>query len=260
MSNDESGVFDVIATENHEAPAPEVPETKTETPAEPVVEKPAETQETETKTNTEAETEEAEAATPAEPVTEEAEPLKTETKTEEPEVVDWKQFLPPPPALTPVIEPVLNDEGDITNMTPQEYEDYIVTRAENRIAERNYTQQVENAALDAAEKILPSIKTDPKVRQMIEAMRIASVVNGQQIDAVEAAAQVRDLIGGAKAEGANSAKTHITVQKNAQVETQGGTQTQPDDGANKDLDKRLRQGDDSAFEQLFSSWAEEGKL
>lgn len=259
MPNDADGVFDVIATENHEAPAPVVPETKTETEAEPVVEKPADTQETETKTNP-VETEEAEEETPTEPVTDTTEPSKTETKTEVPEDVDWKKFLPPPPVLTPVIEPVLNEEGDITNMTPQQYEDYIVSKAENRIAERNYVQQVENAALDAAEKILPEIKTDQNIRNILESMRIASVVNGQQIDVVEAATQVRAMLGGAKAEGANNAKTHITVQKNAQVETQGGTQTQSDDGANKDLDKRLRQGDDTAFEQLFSSWAEEGKL
>jgi len=82
------------------------------------------------------------------------EPSKTET-TPEAETVeaDWKPSLPTPPQFN-LPEPIVNDEGYITNMTPQEYQTYIVEKAKHEMRMEGYTQTFESQALDAAEKIL----------------------------------------------------------------------------------------------------------
>jgi hypothetical protein len=101
---------------------------------------------------------------------------------------------------------------------------------------------------------------DSNFRQMVESIRIASVVNGKEIDSVEAAKQVKALIGSAKAEGVQSAKTTITVTKRSQPETKGSSQTKPQPSKADKLSSRLKAGEDQAFAELFELWQEEGKL
>lgn len=200
----------------------------------------------------------------AQPEAKTDEPSK-ENKTEA-EVADWKKSLPPPPPEYNGPVPEVDDEGKITNMTPDQYENYLVSRAEARLAQRNYERYIENAALDAAEKILPDIKTNPSIRTLVENARVASIVNGNQIDTVQAAEMVRSALGispekisQAKAEGAKNAKASITVQKNASLETSSSRKPEPEDPSN-DLVKRINKGDDDAFVELLGRWEEEGKI
>jgi hypothetical protein len=257
------GVFDVIDTEEHVAPQPTPEPKQTQTPAE------APKTEAKPETNTPAVGDSAkEEATqdfsrePTEPVPETpaAEPSQTETKKEAEPEVDWKATLPPPPPAFDIAPPQVNEEGQITNMNAEEYQQYIVEKAKAEMRQEAYASAVENRALDEAEKILPEIKTDPKVRAMIQNIRTASIISGQQVDSFEAAKQVKELLSGYKALGANNAKTQITITKNSAIETQGSSQKKAAPSKDKNLEKRLKAGDDSAFEELFGTWQEEGKI
>lgn len=207
------------------------------------------------------------------------EPSKTETsetsqedktKTEKPTEQDfskWKEVLPAPPPEYQGKQPEFNEDGNITNMNAQEYLDYTINVAEHRGDVKNYNNFVEGRALDVAEQIIPDIKTNPNVRKMVENTRIASILSGTPIDTVQAALQVRDLLGisperlqAAKTEGANSTKASIEIQKNAALET-GSTQKTSDESAKiTQLQKRVQKGDDTAFAELLGVWEDKGLL
>lgn len=260
MNTDENtGVFDVIASEEHELPTAAEPTLKESDSKEDTSGKaeeespfvgdeqdfsrqPKETKTAPSKTETETETETT---------------TETETKTEE---VDWRAELPPPPAPYQGIEPEIDDNGQLTNMTAKEYAQYIEEKTTAKWRAEMHTQHTENRALDEAEKILPELKTNPRVRQMVQNIRLASVVDGKNIDAYEAAKQVKELLGEYKAAGAQNAKVSITTQKNSAIETQGATQKPVAPSRADKLDRRLKSGDDAAFAELFSIMDEEGKL
>lgn len=287
MPDELAGVLDIVNTEERGITLP--PETKTEPqpkPAEepkPKVDPPKEEKPKPAEAKPEASEEEEEKVTDTqdfsrEPDTEEeeeapvetkTEPSKTETetnpKTEEP-VDDWKKSLAPPPPPYAGKKPELNEEGQIINMTQPEYEEYLISTAEDRLNRRNYDSYVENAGLDAAEKILPEIKTNATVRQLVENQRIAQVVNGQAGDVVTAARAIKQIIAptdkalaDAKAEGARGAKTSITIQKQAAVET-GAAVKKPEASLETKLNRRLNRGDDTAFAELLDLWAKDGKI
>jgi len=292
--NDDSlaGVLDIVATEEadlHDKTAPVKTETKTEAPK------------TETKTETKTENKKVEAE--AEDDSEEAEdvqdfsrvpydereddaesettePSQTQTKTEtENKTADKVEekadenaprFDPEPVFNLPT--PQYDEQGYITNMTPQEYENYVIQRAQFNFQHQAWATGNENKALDAAEQILPEIKTSAAVRQMVENARVASILNGQQINSYEAAKLVKDALGlsnvdqkvaqakaEGKAEGERNAKVSITIQKNAAVETPSPKRKSADPKQTA-LTKRLKAGDESAFEDLLTQWDKDGKL
>ncbi|CAB4183214.1 hypothetical protein UFOVP1439_7 [uncultured Caudovirales phage] len=200
--------------------------------------------------------------------TTESEPSKTETQVTDAEVDNWKVTLPPPPSAytgpQPEIDPTT---GQVTNMDPMEYATYMRESTKSELRAELYTQMVETQSLAVAEQILPELKTNPSIRKMVENARVASIINGQQIDNVEAAKQVRDALGlapaklqAAKAEGAQSAKSSIEIQKNASLET---SSSQKDSGTADEvtaLQKRVQRGDDEAFAELLGIWDKAGKL
>lgn len=276
------GLLEAVDTEEHVAPQPkpaktEKVETKVETPSE---------SNTETKTKTETKTEVEPSEDDDEVIPDEqdfsrqsdetksdkeettTEPSKTETDkpVEAEPVEDWKPSLPVPPQFN-LAEPETDENGYITNMTPQEYQTYVVERAKHEMRVEGYNQTFENQALDAAEKILPELKSSPAIRTMVENARVASILTGQQINSFEAAKIVKEALGltstkiaEAKAAGAQNTKASITIQKNAAVETTGTTKVKPSNPKNDNLTKRLKQGEDSAFAELFDDWDKSGKL
>jgi len=188
--------------------------------------------------------------------TETEEPSKTENKTDA--AADWKATLPPPPPDYQGKEPEIDPEtGRITNMSPQEYQTYVEEKTRANLRKDSYNQAVEARALDVAEAILPEIKTNPTIRQMVENTRIASILSGNQIDTVQAAQQVKEALGittqkiqEAKAEGASNTKASIEIQKNAALETGSSKKAESPDRT-KELQKRIARGDDEAFAELL---------
>ena len=195
-------------------------------------------------------------------------PLKTETQTEVAEDFDFAATLPPAPqgyaGKVPEIDP---ETGQITNMNPVEYATYMreSTKAEMKL--EGYNNFVEHAALDAAEKILPELKTNPAVRTLVENARVAGLYNGQMLNSFEAAKLVRDALGlapakiaDAKAQGAQNAKTSIEIQKNASLETSSSQKGNPTADRITTLQKRVQRGDDEAFVELLGLWEDNGQL
>lgn len=267
MNDDVAGVFDAIDAEGG-AHAPAEPEVSTEAVAEGA-ESGSSTEEAETKTNNSVEDQVTGETPQGETKTEET--TKTdehsETKTEAVDE-DWVKTLPPPPSNYDGPQPEIDPEtGQITNMTPQQYATYMreSTLAEFRI--ESYNNFVQNKALEAAEAILPAMKDNDAIRKMVQDIQTASVLYGDQINAFEAAKQVRSALGlgpeqlaKARAEGAQNAKVHIETQSNAAVET-GGSQQPDEEAANiTALQKRIKRGDNEAFVELLGIWDEAGKL
>lgn len=197
-----------------------------------------------------------------------SEPSKTETQVTDAEVDNWKTTLPTPPLGYNGPQPQIDPEtGQITNMNPLEYATYMRESTKSELRAELYTQMVETQSLTVAEQILPELKTNPSIRKMVENARVASIINGQQIDNVEAAKQVREALGlapaklqAAKAEGAQSVRSSIEIQKNASLET---SSSQKDSGTADEvttLQKRVQRGDDEAFAELLNIWDKDGKL
>lgn len=265
LMNPVDGSLDsVFGTIGSEEPGVDVPtqaaetvtQTETETNTNSAEAKPVEAEVAETETKTEETKTE-----PSQTDTSVSEDPKTETNTEtKTEIDDWKKFLPAQPVLHQLVEPEFDENGNVTNMDARQYADYITNRAENAVVSKQYEAAVEAAAFNAAEQLLPSLKTDPGLQQLVYSIRAAAAINGQPIDTVQAAQQVKAIVDSARQAGANGAKTTITRAKAAAVEA-GNPQAAPDKPVNKRMEAALRGGHDvDAFADLFDQWDKEGKI
>lgn len=182
----------------------------------------------------------------------------TETNNTQSTDDDWKNSLPTAPVSFQLEPPKPDDLGQID---PLEYTTYVKEAAKAEMRQEQYNQTVITRSFEEAEKILPELKTNPVVQNLVRQSYLAQIANGDPTVVVNIARDVKTLLGGAKAEGANNAKTSITIQKNATVETKGATQkkvtTPPKDKA---LDKRLARNDTTAFEELMGGWMADGKV
>jgi len=271
MDPDElDGLFDTIQSEERvDVPEKQTPEPEQPKSVEP--EKQTQTAEEDPKVETPENPEEpqGEPENPETPTDPEAEPSKTETQTENPtDEYEWKKFLPLPPTEYNGPMPEVDDEGNITNMDRSQYEQYLEDRASYASDKRDYMRRVEYAALEAAEKILPELATNPAVRQLVENQRLMDIYAGKESDSFEAAKVVRDALGiapeklnAAKAEGNQNAKVHIETQKVAAVGDGGQQPKSESSEADKQLARRLAKGNDlDAFAELFDSWEKDGKV
>lgn len=286
------GVFNVIAESNHELPTPvETQPTQTQTPEKTETNTPTPKEES-TETNNESEeedddrdaqdfsrtpiedreeTEETETPTSTETT---PEPSKTETtpEAEKPrEKAEWEKSLPAQPPQFNLEPPKVDEQGVIVNMNAEQYQTYLIERAKYEWRVENYVNTVENKALDAAEEVLPQIKTSQAVRTLVENARTAGVINGKQIDSYQAALLVKEALGlgdeqlakatqEAAAKATANVKASIKIQKNAALETQGTTKKKATPSREAQLQKRLRTGDENAMVELLDIWQKDGKV
>lgn len=180
----------------------------------------------------------------------------TETQTE---ADDWKDGLPPDPGDFNIEPPKPDELGQID---PKEYGDYIRAqiRHENKVDE--YNAKLITATFDTVEKILPEIKTNPAYQAAIRNTYYGTLSADDTVSlARELRSSIDQVASTNKSAGIQSAKTSITVQKNAAVESKGATQKKsPDSTKSDNLTKRLQKNDTSAFEELMGGWLEEGKV
>jgi hypothetical protein len=186
------------------------------------------------------------------------EPSQTNTENNAEVNDDWKKTLPPTPAALTIEPPKPDEFGQID---PLDYTTYVTERAKAEMRAESYNQLVITRSFEEAEKVLPELKTDPNIQELVRDTFYAQIANGDPTVVVDIARKVKNLLGGAKAQGAQNTKTHIEVQKNAAVETKGATQKKAvTPSKDKNLDKRLQKGDTTAFEELLSGWAADGKV
>lgn len=196
--------------------------------------------------------------------TEDAETAPSTDSTEEAPVTpendnSWLQTLPTPPPQPQLKAPEVDEDGQLLNMTPQEFIEYNAQVAVQRVREENYNQQVLNRSLEVAESILPEIKTNETIRNMVLNQVVANTLNGNNYTAVDAARDIKSLLGDAKSEGAQNTRTNITIQKNAAVESPSNQKPTKPSKADQ-LAKRLKSNDHSAFDELMLDWQEQGKI
>ena len=196
------------------------------------------------------------ATTEADEAPEADEPLKTETQ---PEVADdWKAALPTDPGEFTLPAPVADENNQID---PIEYGNYIRAQIKHDNLVDEYNAKLITTTFDTVEKILPEIK-DSKAFQASIRNTYYSTLNAE--DTVNLAKELRSTIDTAKSmaksAGIQSAKTSITIQKNAAVETKGATQKKATPSKTDNLVKRLQKNDTSAFEELMGDWLEDGKV
>ena len=213
-----------------------------------------ETEETEEETESETE--------PSKTETEQAEPEAQAEETQQETQADdnaWISALPPAPLEFNLPKPEFDEDGQLTNMTGEEFINYTVQAASHQAQITNWNNTVMNRALDEAEKILPEIKTNPKVREMVQNQVVANTMNGKGYTAVDAAREIKSLLGDATSQGAQNERTSITIQKNAAIETPSNQRKSTPSKADA-LAKRLKSGDPSAHFDLMELWIEEGKV
>jgi hypothetical protein len=193
--------------------------------------------------------------------TETSEPSQTETQTEAetPSDYDWMAELPQAPETVEIKPPQPDEYGQID---PVAYADYVEARVDQKNKLDNYNKEVITKSFEAVEKILPEVKSDPSLQTAIRSVYLA---NRNPVEVVDLARSFRKAFDAnrqtGKTEGIKSAKTSITVQKNAAVETKSPTQkTQSSSPKNDNLTKRLARGDTSAFEELMNDWQENKKV
>ena len=163
----------------------------------------------------------------------------SQTNTETDTVADdWKNSLPPDPGEFTLEPPKPDDYGQID---PKEYGDYIRAqiRHENRVEE--YNAKLITATFDTVEKILPEIKDNAAYQAAIRNTYYGTLSADDTVNlAKELRASIDKVAGENKAAGVQSAKTSITIQKNAAVESKGATQKKsPDTSRSDNLTKRL---------------------
>lgn len=183
----------------------------------------------------------------------------TETQAEAAEEVDWKAGLPPDPGEFTLEAPKPDENGLID---PADYGNYIRSQIRFENSVEKYNEAVINATFETVEKILPEIKTSPAYKTAIK-NTFDKTLSGEEVVklAREFRASIDEIAGKNKAAGVQNAKTSISIQKNAAVETKGASQKPSKTDAKSDnLSKRLSKGDTSAFEELMGNWLEEGKV
>jgi hypothetical protein len=187
-----------------------------------------------------------------------SEPSQTNTENNAEVNDDWKNALPTAPAALTLEPPKPDEFGQID---PLEYTTYVTERAKAEMRQEQYSQLVITRSFEEAEKVLPELKTNPQVQALVRDTFYAQIANGDPTVVVEIARNIKSLLNGSKAQGAQNTKTHIEVQKNAAVETKGATQKKATTPVkDKNLDKRLQKGDTSAFEELMNGWMSDGKV
>lgn len=182
------------------------------------------------------------------------------TKTETTPVVDedWKAQLPPDPGEF-TLQPPKPDEYN--QIDPVEYADYIRAqiRHDNKVEE--YNTRLVTTTFDTVDKILPEIKDDPALQEAIRNTYYGTLSGEQTVNLAKSLRSSLDRVASKnKSAGIQSAKTSITIQKNASVETKGATQKKAAPSRTDNLAKRLQKNDTSAFEELMGDWMEDGKI
>ena len=209
----------------------------------------AEDQETKTETETETETAK-ESETDSE--------LKTETETKTVVDEDWRVGLPGDPGEFLMKAPEPDEFGQIN---PQDYSDYIRAQIRHDGKVDKYNADLITKTFDVVDSILPEIKENSAYQSAIRNTYFGTLSPEDTVNlAKEFRSTIDKIAGDNKTKGIQSAKTSITILKNAAVETKGATQKKSDTSKSDNLTKRLQKNETSAYEELMESWLEEGKV
>jgi len=243
MNDDELGLANLVADQaNVEVPQPATQQTQTPEPTVPEAE-PTAPVPTEPVTPTE----------PAAVVT----PEPSQPQTQKP-AIDWTQFVPS--ASAEVTPPTPDEDG---NVDRQEWSDYLIAKAKQEAKAEIRSEEAQktsiNRLLDAAEAILPEMKTNPKVAELVRNSAYANLVQGQAPDFEGAAKTIKELMGGVRAEATTNATVSFETQQASALEN--GASTQPSaPNTGQALADRINNNDQDAFVELIDEWTKQGVI
>lgn len=245
MDQDEQGLAALVADEAG-APQPEQPQEKqteqTQTQEEPAPAPSA--------AEPEAPSEPAEPETPA--PSQSSQEQNTNTETQTPPPIDWTQFVP---SLQTEVAPPKEDENG--NVDRDDLVRYAVERAKLEMRSESAQLQSLNKSLDQAETVLPEMKSNPKIAELVRNNAFANLQQGHAPDFVSAAQAIKEIMGSVKAEATTNATTHITTQQNAAIG--GGSSTRPSEpNKGQQIADRINNNDPDAFVELLDIWQKEG--
>lgn len=239
MDPDVQGLADLVSAEAGVELPQETAQTQTPAPQEPQTQDPAPAPST------------TESETPSEPAATDT-PAPSQTETQIPKPIDWTQFVP---TMKTMVEPPAEDENG--QVSRDDLVRYAVEQA--KVEMRSEAAQIQslNKNLDQAEALLPEMKSNPKIAELVRNNAFATLQQGQAPDFVSAARAIKEIMGGVKAEATTNATTHITTQQNAAVGT--GSSTRPSEtNKSQQLADRINSNDQDAFVELLDLWQKDG--
>lgn len=180
-------------------------------------------------------------------------PAPEEPLQDEPEVnYDLARYLQP---QTQAPQFTADDDGYID---PNQFYNKVLADAEARIEQKLAFQESERRAWQSIENKYPELKEDPELRDIVNAQRIADVASGGKGDLNAIANKLLGKIQSYQSKGKAQAQVSEKVQKSASL--QNTTANNVDTSKDSGLLERMRNGDNTAANQLITEWLESGKL
>lgn len=260
-TDDIAGVFDAIETEQsaHD-PVDQVNETAEAEGSESTTEAENKTEDVEsqaTDQSDEGQTQ-GEATNETDAPSQDSETSEQNTETQTEADTDWKAGLPPDPGEFTLEAPQPDENGLID---PTAYGDFLRAQIRHEGKVEEYNARVITATFDTVEKILPEIKDNDAYQTAIRNTFYNTLSGEDTVKlAKEFRASIDKIAGESKAAGAQNAKTSITIQKSAAVETGASQKGDIEEDKVTTLQKRIKRGDDEAFAELVGMWEENGSL
>lgn len=190
------------------------------------------------------------------------EPTETTTTTEEPsqsttEVTEeWYKDLPAAPGEFEIQPPEPDELGQVD---PNAVYDYLGQKFKHDQKVEAYNNAYITKSFEAAEAVLPELKTNKALQQMVKQTFISDPTNPAN-HPIEIAKGLSEAFSAKASEGANNAKTQITIQKAATVEKTGASKPKSSPKKDENFERRLAKNDSSAFEELIGGWIDQGKV
>lgn len=171
---------------------------------------------------------------------------------------EWQKYLPARPADFELKAP---EPDGLGRVDPDEYTNYLEKKVEYNADVKAYNRAVVTQAFEAAEKVLPELKTNVTLQNIVKQTYLADIRDGKtDANPVTVARELKKAFDGKVAEGVQNTQTHIEVQKNATVEKNGATKRKASTRKGDDFDRRLQRNDTSAFEDLMGQWIDDKKI
>lgn len=176
-----------------------------------------------------------------------------EAPTQTEEVEEELPYYPPQQVEAPIFEP--DADG---NIDPNKFYAQVKADAIREMREEMRFQETERRTWAKIEEKYPDVKTDPELREILHAQRIADVAQGGKGDLNKVAEKLFGKLNTYQTKGKAQAQVSEKVQKSAAVAT--ATNNNVESGGDADLIERMSRGDEVAKTTLIEQWLEQGKI
>lgn len=181
-----------------------------------------------------------------------------ETKTEETKIIEeaplfsWDQYLPKQEAKE--ITPDEDGKVDINELKQS-----VIAEAKEAIRSEERLKQELDRQFSEAEKILPAMKTSPRIAELVRNDAFMKSGKDKPVDFVASAKAIAEEFNSVATSAQQSERVVITEEDRATVRSGGVAQDQ-ESVDKRALEKRINDGDRDAIEEVVDKWLQEGIL